>query len=61
MAVEEETSDHVTLRVTVDAPTILLMTDPYSDGWSIRAMTEASKAWRSASVLSWGEIEVTGI
>ncbi len=39
--VEDESSDHVTVRVTLDAPAILLVTDPYSGGWGAVALEDS--------------------
>jgi len=41
VVVEDESSDHVTLRVTLDKPAILLMTDPYSGGWGTVALEDS--------------------
>jgi uncharacterized membrane protein YfhO len=41
VVVEDESSDHITLRVTLDAPAILLVTDPYSAGWGTMALADS--------------------
>ncbi len=41
VVVEDESSDHMTLRVTLDAPAILLVTDPYSAGWGTVALADS--------------------
>jgi hypothetical protein len=43
VVVEDESSDHVTLRVAANTPTILLVTDPYSTGWGIRALPDSAQ------------------
>ncbi len=43
VVVEDESSDHVTLRVTLSTPAILLMTDPYSTGWGIQPLPDSTQ------------------
>ena len=39
--VEDESSDHVTVRITLDEPAILVVTDPYSGGWGVLGLPDS--------------------